>query len=132
MTLNGESEAFTPTGCENVPFAPAVSAALETTQRAVPSGATVTLAARGHAHVRRAEIALPVGTTLSPGVANGLVGCSDAQFAGAGCPADAQVGTVSFDTPLLGTLGGKVYFGDGFRLYVASRAAACRSSSPAT
>jgi hypothetical protein len=69
--------------------------------------------------VRRAEIALPVGTTLSPGVANGLQACSAAQFAGGGCPPASQVGTVSFVTPLIGTLGGKVYFGDGFRLYIA-------------
>ena len=119
VTLNADSAAFTTSGCENVPFTPAVAANLETRQRGVPSGATVTLKLpEGDSHVRRAEIVLPVGTTLSPGVANGLVGCSDAQFNGTGCPAGAQVGTVSFDTPLLGVLGGKVYFGDGFRLYV--------------
>lgn len=119
VTLNADSATFTPTGCQNVPFTPSVAATLETQQRGVPSGATVTLKLpEGDSHVKRAEIVLPVGTTLSPGVANGLVGCSDAQFAGAGCPAGAQVGTVSFDTPLLGVLGGKVYFGDGFRLYV--------------
>ncbi|HET6547186.1 MAG TPA: hypothetical protein VFG79_01935 [Solirubrobacter sp.] len=119
VTLNGESDTFTPTGCENVPFAPAVAARLETTQRVVPSGATVTLELpEGDSHVRRAEIALPVGTTLSPGVAAGLIACTQAQFEGGGCPDGAQVGTVSFVTPLLGTLGGRVYFGDGFRLYV--------------
>jgi hypothetical protein len=114
------SSTFTPTGCANVPFTPGLDVDLETTQRVVPSGATVTLTLPDRqSHVRRAEIALPVGTTLSPGVANGLVACSDAQFASAGgCPAGSQVGTVSFTTPLLGTLGGKVYFGDGFRLYV--------------
>ena len=96
-----------------------MSATLETTQRVVPSGATVALTLpAGQAHVRRAEIVLPVGTTLSPGVANGLEACTDAQFSGGGCPEASQVGTVSFVTPLLGTLGGKVYFGDGFRLYI--------------
>ena len=114
-----QSAAFTPTGCDSVPFTPSVRADLDTTQRVVPSGATVTLTLPdGQSHVRRAEIALPEGTTLSPGVANGLVACTDAQFTGAGCPDASQVGTVSFVTPLLGTLGGKVYFGDGFRLYV--------------
>src|SRR4051794_40753927 len=114
------SSTFTPTGCANVPFAPGVSATLETTQRVVPSGATVALTLPGgNAHVRGAEIVLPVGTTLSPGVANGLVACTGAQFAsGAGCPAGSQVGTVSFETPLLPALSGKVYFGDGFRLYI--------------
>jgi hypothetical protein len=114
------SATFTPTGCANVPFAPGVSAALETTQRVVPSGATVALTLPdGDSHVRRAEIVLPVGTTLSPGIANGLEACTDAQFASdGGCPAGSQVGTVSFETPLLPTLTGKVYFGDGFRLYI--------------
>jgi hypothetical protein len=113
------SAGFTPTGCDRVPFTPSVSATLETTQRVVPSGATVALTLpAGQSHVRRAEIALPEGTTLSPGVANGLLACSAAQFSGAGCPDASQVGTVSFVTPLLGTLGGKVYFGDGFRLYI--------------
>ena len=97
------SATFTPTGCASVPFTPSVSATLETTQRVVPSGATVALTLPdGQSHVRRAEIALPVGTTLSPGVANGLEACTDAQFASdAGCPAASQVGTVSFVTPLL-------------------------------
>ena len=91
----------------------------------MPSGATVTLGLHdGDSHLKRAEIALPVGTTLSPGVANGLQACTASDFAGAGCPAASQIGTVSFATPLLGTLGGKVYFGDGFRLYISSRARA--------
>ena len=88
------SSTFTPTGCANVPFAPGVAASLETTQRVVPSGATVALTLPdGNSHVRRAEIVLPVGTTLSPGVANGLVACTDAQFASdAGCPRPRRSG----------------------------------------
>jgi hypothetical protein len=113
------SATFTPTGCENVPFAPGVGAALETTRRSVPSGATVALTLPGgNAHVRRAEIELPVGTTLSPGVANGLEACTGAQFSATACPGASQVGTVSFQTPLLPELSGKVYFGENFRLYI--------------
>ena len=119
ITLNSDSATFTPTGCDQVPFNPAVEAALETTERAVPSGATVTLRLpEGDSHVRRTEIVLPVGTTLSPGVANGLEACTAAQFDATSCPAASQVGTVSFVTPLLGTLGGKVFFGESFRLYI--------------
>ncbi|WP_156027733.1 hypothetical protein [Candidatus Solirubrobacter pratensis] len=114
-----QTASFTPTGCDRVPFTPSVSASLETTQRVVPSGATVALSLpAGQSHVRRAEIVLPQGTTLSPGVANGLEACTAAQFAGAGCPAGSEIGAVSFVTPLLGKLGGTVYFGDGFRLYI--------------
>src|SRR4051812_61702 len=121
VSLNDQTSApFTPTNCEAVPFAPSVAASLETTQRAVPSGATVPLSAPPkNSHVRKTEITLPVGTSLSPGVAEGLAACSDAQFASAaGCPAGAQVGTVRFETPVLDPLDGKVFFGDGFRLYV--------------
>ncbi len=114
-----ESATFTPTGCASVPFRPTVDAHVDSTQRAVPSGAIITLGLHdGDSHLNRAEIALPVGTTLSPGVANGLQACTASDFGGPGCPAASQIGTVSFATPLLGTLGGKVYFGDGFRLYI--------------
>ena len=119
VTLNGESASFTPTGCDQVPFNPTVEAALESTQRAVPSGATITLKLpEGDSHVRRTDIVLPVGTTLSPGVANGLEACTQAQFDATNCPAASQVGTVSFATPLLPTLAGKVFFGENFRLYI--------------
>lgn len=116
-----DSGSFTPTGCDQVPFAPSVSATLETTQRVVPSGATVGLGLpAGHAHVKRAEIVLPVGTTMSPGVADGLVACTDDQLAATQCPDASQIGTVAFDTPVLGTLGGRVYFalGSPYRLFV--------------
>jgi hypothetical protein len=122
------SAAFTPTGCDHVPFDPAVAATLETTQRIVPSGATITLTVPDggtirQSHVRRAAIVLPDGTTLSPGVAAGLQTCSNDQFAQTACPAASQIGTVSFVTPLLGTLGGNVYFGPAvpgapYRLFI--------------
>ena len=79
VTVNTDSASFTPTGCQNVPFNPSVAATLETTQRAVPSGATVTLKLpAGNSHVRRTDIVLPLGTTLSPGVADGLTACTPA------------------------------------------------------
>jgi hypothetical protein len=112
-----QSASFTPTGCASVPFAPGLDAHLDTTQRVVPSGARIALTLPpDQSDVRRAEIALPVGTTLSPGVAGGLQACTAAQFPD--CPAASQVGTVSFVTPLLGTIPGRVYFDEGLRLYV--------------
>jgi hypothetical protein len=113
-----DSSTFTPTGCAAVPFQPSAAVALETAARAAPSGYTVTLSLPAgetpvrQAHVRRAEVVLPEGTTLSPGVANGLEVCTDAQFTGGACPAASRIGTVSFATPLLGTLGGTVAFGE--------------------
>jgi hypothetical protein len=100
------------TGCNAVPFAPAAAIATETSQRGAPSGYSVTLTVPGgespvrQAHIRRAEVVLPEGTTLSPGVATGLEACTDAQFglgnaAPSQCPAASQIGTVTFATPLL-------------------------------
>jgi hypothetical protein len=116
------SATFGTTGCGAVPFAPAAAIATETSRRGAPSGYSVTLTVPGgespvrQAHVRRAEVVLPEGTTLSPGVANGLEACTDAQFglgdaAPSQCPAASQIGTVTFATPLLTTpLHGTVSF----------------------
>jgi len=109
---------FTPTGCAAVPFTPSAAIALEHTRRSAPSGYTVSLALPAgetpvrQSHVRRAEVVLPEGTTLSPGVANGLQACTDAQFTQGSCPATSRIGSVSFATPLIGTLGGTVSFGE--------------------
>jgi hypothetical protein len=106
------TDTFATTGCGAVPFAPAAAIATETSRRGVPSGYAVTLTVPGgeepvrQAHVKRAEVVLPEGTTLSPGVAAGLDACSDEQFGAGGagpsqCPATSQIGTVTFATPLL-------------------------------
>jgi len=103
---------FSTTSCGAVPFAPAAAIATETSRRGAPSGYGVTLTVPAaeapirQAHVRRAEVVLPEGTTLSPGVATGLEACTDAQFglrdgAPSQCPAASQIGTVTFATPLL-------------------------------
>jgi hypothetical protein len=114
------SDSFTPTNCAAVPFTPGASITVANPARAQPSGYTVglTIPATGNprqAHVRTARVVLPAGTSLSPGVAQGLQACSPQQFgapgAPAGCPAASQIGTVRFDTPLIGTLTGKVFFG---------------------
>jgi hypothetical protein len=111
-----QSASFTPTNCAAVPFTPGAGIAVADPARTKPSAYAVTLTVPDggnprQSHVRRAQVTLPLGTTLSPGVATGLVACSAAQFAGSGCPAASQIGTVSFATPLIGTLAGKVFFG---------------------
>ena len=93
VTVNTDSAAFTPTGCQNVPFNPSVEATIDNAQRAAPSGATVTLKLpAGNSHVRRTDIVLPLGTTLNPGVAEGLAACTPAQYDATECPAASQVG----------------------------------------
>jgi hypothetical protein len=112
-----QSGSFTTSGCAAVPFTPGAGLSATNTQRTQPTGATVTLTVPDggnphQSHVRRAQVKLPVGTTLSPGVANGLVACSASQFAASKCPAASRIGSVSFNTPLIAkALGGTVFFG---------------------
>jgi uncharacterized protein YcnI len=116
-TGQAQSASFSTTGCGAVPFAPTAGLTATNTQRTRPTGATVTLRVPSggdprQSHVRRASVALPQGVTLSPGVANGLQACTAGQFAGSACPAASQIGSVSFNTPLIAqALAGKVYFG---------------------
>ncbi|HEX4670792.1 MAG TPA: hypothetical protein VH279_00920, partial [Solirubrobacteraceae bacterium] len=112
-----QSGTFAVDGCGSVPFTPGAGISVLNPQRTQPTGATATLTvpnggAIHQSHVRRAEVKLPVGTTLSPGVANGLVACSASQFAASSCPAASQIGSVSFNTPLIAqALAGRVFFG---------------------
>src|SRR5215213_5649429 len=80
---------------------------------------------------------MPEGVTISPSSANGLVGCTDEQFAlrsadRATCPAASRIGGVEIDTPVLDeVLTGGVYVGrprssdpasgDMFRIMVEAR-----------
>ena len=75
------------------------------------------------------SLTLPEGVTIAPGVANGLVACTDAQLApgsaaAAQCPDAAKIGSVSIVTPLLDeALEGGIYVGqplpgDRYRLFL--------------
>ena len=65
---------------------------------------------------------------ISPGLASGLQGCSDAQLGDgnspAGCPNGSKIGTVAFETPLLADpVEGEIFLGtpvpgDMFRLFL--------------
>ena len=67
------------------PFTPAATSR-RASQRGATSGYSVTLIVLGteepvrQVHVRRAEVVMPPGTTLSPGVATGLQAGTHAQF----------------------------------------------------
>lgn len=116
------SDAFTPTGCGNVPFTPGVQTTVETTRRSSNSGVTVALTVPAgedpirQSHIRRTDVILPEGMGLNPGLAATVSACTDAQFdidsqGPSSCPASAQIGTVRLDTPVLGTVNGVVYLG---------------------
>jgi hypothetical protein len=121
------------TGCADVPFAPSISLAPETSQVGAPTGINVDVTVpqsnapevRGTSELEKAVVTLPAGMTISPSAASNLLeGCTDEQF-GAGsdtpaqCPAASSIGEDEVESPLLpqpsmggeGKLSGKVYLG---------------------
>jgi hypothetical protein len=116
-----------PKECETVPYSPANAIDPRTTSTDTPSGATTQVAVpfitggetQESAHTRRAAFTLPLGMSLNPSAANGLVACTDAEFGkgtkqlGNSCPPASKVGTVKIESPPLpeGALEGDVYVG---------------------
>jgi hypothetical protein len=123
-TPSGRSSAFTPTDCGGVPFRPTLAFALYTQRANTPAPllAAVTLPSqeipRRQGHVRTSAVVLPSGMSINPQALIGLTPCSDAQLNVASaapetCPASSKVGVAVMVTPLLGTVVGSVYFGQG-------------------
>lgn len=113
------------TGCEKLRFTPSVSVRPDTTAPATPAGFAIDLTVpynKGANELatpalRRAVVTMPEGVAISPGAADGLQGCSDAQIgvdtdADPQCPEASRIGTVAIETPLLDEqLKGSVYLG---------------------
>lgn len=113
------------TGCDNLRFTPKVSVRPDTTAPATPAGFAVDLDVPYPKGVdelttpplRRAVVTMPEGVAISPGAADGLQGCTDAQVgvgsdADPGCPEASRIGSVTIDTPLLDEqLKGSIYLG---------------------
>jgi hypothetical protein len=112
-------------GCEKVAFEPTISVTPDSSRAGQPSGVEVNVAvpqtndARELAtsHLKDAVVTLPKGMTLSPPLAEGLAGCTDAQLglhskAAESCPPASKIGTVQLDTPLLeAPMSGSLYAG---------------------
>jgi uncharacterized repeat protein (TIGR01451 family) len=113
-----------PTGCDNVPFDPSLSATPGTPAKAnSPSGFTFDLklpqngdpASIGEADLKRAVVQLPVGVRVSPSSADGLGACTPDEIglhslADPSCPGSSKLGSIVIDTPLLDQpLTGSVY-----------------------
>ena len=107
-----------PTGCELLRIAPSISIAPETTKRDTPSGYDIDIGypideepfELATPSLRSVALTLPLGTSLSLGVANGLVGCTETQFQAGECPGASKLGTATIDTPLLAKpLEGAIY-----------------------
>ncbi len=115
---------FTPTDCAHVPFNPGIGFSFGVPTASTPSSLNVTVTVpaaelpRRQSHVMSSTVLLPLGTGINPAAFATLTQCTDAQLATgsaapATCPATSQVGTVTFATPPLGNLHGKVFFATG-------------------
>ena len=113
------------TGCEQVEFNPTVKVSPDSSRAGQPSGLQVDVKVPQTNHadqlatstLKDAVVTMPQGVTLSTALAEGLVGCTDAQFglhdkAADNCPPASKIGTVQIDTPLLeAPMTGAIYSG---------------------
>ena len=110
------------TGCNQLAFNPSLSLGAEDTGSDQPDGVTADLhvpqftgepSKPNSPDVQGAQVTLPEGLTLDPSAANGLLACSDAQYAEASCPEASNVGSVLVNAPGIpdGSLTGGVYVG---------------------
>ena len=132
QSATASKSAAAPTGCSLLSMSPTLSVGPDDSQVDTPAGYHFDLKVPQNEQpysvatpeVRDVSIKLPAGTSLSPAVARGLKGCSDAQFAADNCPRASVVGTASIATPLLpDLLTGSVYVGSPtpsqmYRLFV--------------
>lgn len=97
------------TGCEALSITPSLMVTPTTTQPDTPAGYEVTVRVPQEERpyelatptLAKISVTLPDGTSLSPGVTNGLVACTDASLAASICPSASRIGTAEVDTPLL-------------------------------
>jgi hypothetical protein len=125
----------TPTGCDLLAFTPSISMLPDTLQAGAPAGYAFDLQVPQSTqpdglatpNVRDVTVALPMGTVVSPSIADGLGVCSDDpnvdpaaapnefglhSLSPASCDRSSQVGTVQITTPALPTpLEGEVFLG---------------------
>jgi len=141
MTLDPSVDPSTPpavpTGCDKLSIAPWLRVTPTDAQADSPSGYQVEVHvpqnddAGGLATppLKRIVVTLPSGVSLSPGQADGLSACTDAELgassnAPAACPDAAKIGSVEIDTPLQADpLRGSVYLGspqagNPYRLFI--------------
>jgi hypothetical protein len=115
-------------GCDNIEFHPRIRLDPSNTRAASPAGVSVNLEvpqnegpdSLASAQVKRAEVKLPVGMSISPSASNGLDVCTLDQIklntaALPECPKASKLGELELDTPLLDEqLTGGIYLAKQF------------------
>jgi hypothetical protein len=119
-------------GCERLPFSPALEVTPTTNAAETPSGLNISLLVPqtyedpedlASSNLKDTTVALPVGYTANPSLASGLGVCTPEQFAaetaeglpGSGCPAESKIGSVEVETPVLAEkLTGSIYVAKPF------------------
>ena len=115
-------------GCAGLKFTPTIETTPTTHSASSPSGLVFGVnfdsecltsgSGTAQSYLQKTVVTLPEGLTINPSAGVGLGGCSSAQYAqatlsspaGAGCPEDSKLGTVTIETPLLfTTLEGTLY-----------------------
>ena len=112
--VTATSAAPATTGCDAVPFAPAMSVTPDTRRASAPAGFAIDLnvpqnenpVGLASSDLKDVSMTLPAGVAINPGAAGGLGGCADTQFAVSSsaegqCPNPSKIATVQVKTPLL-------------------------------
>jgi hypothetical protein len=102
---------FTPTACDALPFTPAFSGSIggtgNTAKDASPELKTTIVSSPGQANTKKASVIPP--SSVIPDITHPT--CNSTDLDANACPAEAQVGTATAQTPLLETpLTGPVWF----------------------
>lgn len=114
------------TGCEELAFQPQLGLTLSDPAADSPTGLNLSLdflgeaegSERAPANAKSATVRFPSGLGVSPGGAEGLVACTDAQFglgsdAAPHCPDSSRVGSAEIVSGALGgPLSGSIYIGE--------------------
>jgi hypothetical protein len=139
--LSASSETDPLSGCEGLPFEPALAIHLSNPEVDAPTGMQTVMSMPeegdadepAQAQIKDVAVEMPSGIALSPGGAAALTACSDARLglgssAEANCPQSSKVGSVELSTPAIeGVLTGTIYLGEEkpgerFRVFVVARA----------
>jgi hypothetical protein len=108
------------TGCEQLAMSPSLTVVPSTTRQSSPAGYELALRVPQEESpyglatpaLNSVSVTLPRGTSLTPGVANGLAACETSQFSEDACPDASRVGSAEVTTPLLREpLKGSLYIG---------------------